>query len=157
MNNFLFKVEDKISKKRAKDLVGKHIHFTWHNKEDDTIETIPGLVLDNNDGMLKIYTMDIVFENASINDNNRFIKDINYDELSNVFVFDKYKEEFWTLLDDLDDKDIILKEFEITNVFGDSIETKVLDYNIPLTFTLEIDGDEVEYPLYFIESIKEKE
>jgi len=153
MNKFLFKVKDKISKKEAKELVGKHIHFTWLNKEDDTIETIPGLVLENNDGMLKIYTMDIVFEDANEDDNSRFVKDINYDELSNVFVFDKYKNEFWTLLDSIDDKDIISKEFEIKNVFGETIKTKVVDYNIPLSLTILLDDDEVEYPLYFIESI----
>ena len=154
MNKFLFKVEDKINKKRARELVGKHIHFTWHNKEDDTIETIPGLVLEDNDGVLKIYTMDIVFEDATADDDSRFVKDINYNELSNVFVFNKYTEEFWTLLDSIDDKDIISKEFEITNVFGKTITTKVVDYNIPLSLTLLIDEDEVEYPLYFIESIK---
>ena len=154
MNKFLFKTEDKINKKRAMELVGKHIHFTWHNKEDDTIETIPGLVLEDNDGMLKIYTMDIIFEDASSDDNTRFIKDIYYNELSNVFEFKKYTEKFWTLLDSIEDKDIISKEFEIKNVFGKTIETKVVDYNIPLSLTLLMDDDEVEYPLYFIESIK---
>lgn len=154
MNKFLFKVEDKITKKKAKELVGKHIHFTWHNKEDDTIETIPGLVLEDNDGMLKIYTMDIVFDDSAVDDSNRFVKDISYDELSNVFEFEKYKDKFWTLLDNIDDKDIISKEFEIKNVFGKSIKTKVVDYNIPLSLTIIVDDCEVEYPLYFIDSIK---
>lgn len=153
MNKFLFKTKDKITKKESKELVGKHIHFTWYNKEDDVMETIPGLVLDNNDGLLSIYTMDIIFEDAKEEDNNRFIKDINYDELSNVLVFDNYTKEFWKLLDNIDDKDIINKEFEIKNIFGNTITTKIVDYNIPLSITILIDKDEVIYPLYFIESI----
>ena len=153
MNKFLFKTKDKISKKESKELVGKHIHFTWYNKEDDVMETIPGLVLDNNDGLLSIYTMDIIFDNATEEDNNRFIKDINYDELSNILVFDNYTKEFWKLLDNLDDKDIINKEFDIKNIFGDTITTKIVDYNIPLSISILIDKDEVVYPLYFIESI----
>ena len=153
MNKFLFKTKDKISKKESKELVGKHIHFTWYNKEDDVMETIPGLVLDNNDGLLSIYTMDIIFDNATEEDNNRFIKDINYDELSNILVFDNYTKEFWKLLDNLDDKDILNKEFDIKNIFGNTITTKIVDYNIPLSITILIDKDEVVYPLYFIESI----
>ena len=153
MNKFLFKTKDKITKKESKELVGKHIHFTWYNKEDDVMETIPGLVLSEEDGVLKIYTMDIIFEDAKEEDNNRFIKDINYDELSNVLVFDNYTNEFWKLLDNIDDKDIINKEFEIKNIFGNTITTKIVDYNIPLSITILIDKDEVIYPLYFIESI----
>ena len=35
---------DKMTEELGESLIGKHMHFTWHNKEDNTIETMPGMV-----------------------------------------------------------------------------------------------------------------
>lgn len=156
MNKFLFKTSKKITDKEAKNLIGKHIHFTWYNKEDDVIETLPGMVLDYNEKILKIYTMDILFDNKDIDDSNRFVKNIRFDEISNIFIFDKYTKDFWKLLDNLDDKNILNKDFKITNVFDQSIDTKIINYNIPLSLTILIDNKEIDYPLYFVKSINKK-
>lgn len=156
MNKFLFKTSKKITDKEAKNLIGKHIHFTWYNKEDDVIETLPGMVLDYNEKILKIYTMDILFDNKDIDDSNRFVKNIRFDEISNIFIFDKYTKDFWKLLDNLDDKNILNKDFKITNVFDQSINTKIINYNIPLSLTILVDNKEIDYPLYFVKSINKK-
>lgn len=156
MNKFLFKTSEKITDKEAKNLIGKHIYFTWYNKEDDVIETLPGMVLDYNEKILKIYTMDILFDNKYIDDSNRFVKNIRFDEISNIFIFDKYTKDFWKLLDNLDDKNILNKDFKITNVFDQSIDTKIINYNIPLSLTILVDNKEIDYPLYFVKSINKK-
>lgn len=36
---------DKMTEDLGKSLIGDNIHFTWHNKEDNTIETIPAKIL----------------------------------------------------------------------------------------------------------------
>ena len=50
---------DKMNEELAKSLIGKHIHFTWHNKDDNTKETMPGKVLSYDDNKITIGTMDI--------------------------------------------------------------------------------------------------
>ena len=51
---------DMMTDELANSLIGKHIHFTWHNKKDNTMETMPGKVLGYNDNKITIGTMDII-------------------------------------------------------------------------------------------------
>ena len=92
---------EKLTEEIAKKLVGKHIHFTWHNKEDNTMETRPGKVLDYNNKMLKIDTLDIIYADTYKEVSNKLIKEINIDDLSDVLTFEEYTKEFWNILDSI--------------------------------------------------------
>ena len=137
-----------IDEEFAKSLVGKHIHFTWHNKEDNTVEIMPGKVLEYSDKKLKIDTMDVIMLDDK--EDSKMIKTFNIDDINDIFVFDKYKKECWTLLDNIE----LNRNYEITNVFGDKINAKIINYDSPLKITILDENNEYDYPLYFIEDIK---
>ena len=69
---------DKMTDEFGKSLIGTHMHFTWHNKDDNTIETMPGKVLDCKDNKIIVDTMDIfMLDNNTSNDNNKMIRTFN--------------------------------------------------------------------------------
>ena len=143
---------EQISGNFAKSLVNKHIHFTCHNREDNTIETMPGKVLNYNNRILEIDAMDIMYDDQSNSESNRLIKKISIDDISDVLVFDKYTKEFWNILDSIDEE-LKSKRFEISDVFGNTFITKILD-NDSLSITILCDDEPYDYPLYFISGLK---
>ena len=144
---------DKLPSDYAKTLIGKHIHFTWHNTFDNTNETMPGKVLDYQNGKIKIDTMDIIMLDDCDKESN-MTKVFDIEDISDIFVFEKYTKEFYKLLDNINEHDLNTKEFEITTVFGDSIKSRILNYSDSLFITIVLDDERYDYPLYFIESIK---
>ncbi|MBR1377091.1 MAG: hypothetical protein IJ565_04705 [Bacilli bacterium] len=150
-NAFILKTMDTITDEYAKTLVDKHIHFTWHNNSEHTIETIPGKVLSYGNNKLIIDTMDIFFDDNDESDN--WIKEIDIKDITNVYAFDNYTKDCFKLLEDIETFND--KIFKITNIFGDKIETKIIDENSPLSITIIVGNDNYEYPLYFIKEIKQ--
>ncbi len=51
-----------VSKSLANDLVGKHIKFTHHIRKDKSKITLPGKVLNYENGIFTIYVNDILYE-----------------------------------------------------------------------------------------------
>ena len=144
---------EKLTEEIAKKLVGKHIHFTWHNREDDTRETMPGKVLDYNDKILKIDTLDIIYEDTCKEVSNELIKEINIDDLSDVLTFEEYTKEFWNILYSITEEDLKRKKFTISDVFGNTFTTRILD-NDSLSITILCNDEPYDYPLYFIKNLK---
>lgn len=60
---------DKMTEDLGKSLIGDNIHFAWHNKEDNTIETIPAKVLECHDGKIILDTINELNAN-NINKHN---------------------------------------------------------------------------------------
>lgn len=144
---------EQISDDLAKSLINKHIHFTWHNREDNTVETMPGKVIDYNNKMLEIDTLDIIYEDESSEESNKLIKKISIDDISEVLVFDKYTKEFWNILDSVSEVDLKNKKFEVSDVFGNTFITRIID-NDSLSITILCNDEPYDYPLYFIKSLK---
>lgn len=144
---------EKLTEEIAKKLVGKHIHFTWHNKEDNTMETMPGKVLDYNNKMLKIDTLDIIYADTYKEVSNKLIKEINIDDLSDVLTFEEYTKEFWNILDSITEEELEERNFEISDVFGNTFTTRILD-NDSLSITILCDDEPYDYPLYFISGLR---
>ena len=149
MSNFKLNTIDTIDEEFAKSLVGKHIHFTWHNRKEKAIETMPGLVKSYDKGILKVDIMDIFSLDIDDFKGHPYkIKDI-----TDVYVFNEYNKNYEKLRD-IDDEEINKELFEITNIFGNTITSKVLDYDYPLYITILIDDKPYDYPIYFIKEIK---
>ena len=144
---------EQISDDFAKSLINKHIHFTLHNREDNTIETMPGKVIGYNNKMLEIDTLDIIYEDESSEESNKLIKKISIDDISEVLVFDKYTKEFWNILDSVSEVDLKNKKFEVSDIFGNTFITRIL-YNDSISITILCDYEPYDYPLYFIKSLK---
>lgn len=144
---------DVMSEELAKSLIGKHIHFTWHNKEDNTSEIMPGKVLDYKNNKITIGTMDITM----LDDENKdgIVMTYDIDDITDIFPFEEneYNHNFLNLLDDVNEEDLNKTKYEI-KLFDVVITTTILDYDMPLTITFGSSSDKTEYPLYFIKSIK---
>ena len=143
---------DKMTEELAKSLIGKHIHFTWHNKDDNTKETMPGKVLSYDDNKITIGTMDITM----LDDENKdgIVMTYDIDDITDIFPFEdyEYNHDFLHLLDDVNEEDLGKTKYDI-NLFDATITTTILDYDMPLTLTFGSSKDKSEYPLYFIKSI----
>ena len=157
---FELNTKETLDEETAKTLVNKNIHFTWHNKKERTIMTIPGKVLDYKNGYLKVFTTNIAFEDQSVDEkSNKMIENIALDEISNYMVFDNYTKEFYDLAENIefDDNDqIILKPYKVTNIFNESIEciiTTIDAFEMGLVYKYNNDLVEIEYPTYFIKRI----
>ena len=139
----------------AKTLINEHIHFTWHNKSDHTVSTMPGKVLDYKDGTLTIYTLDIIYKDISdeLNDTNENVLDIDIDDIYDVYVFDTYTNNFWELLEPITESDINSTLFKVEDIYGNSVVSKLLREDI-LSITIMLEGAPYDYPTYFIKSIE---
>ena len=144
---------DKMSEELAKSLINKHIHFTWHNKEDKTKETMPGKVLAYENNKITIGTMDIVMLDNE--DKDGIIMTYDIGDITDIFPFEdnEYNHNILHLLDDVKEEDLNKTRYEI-NLFNAVITTTILDYDMPLTITFGSSSDKTEYPLYFIKSIR---
>ena len=154
--DFFLDTIDIIDSEYANSLVGKHIHFTHHDTKDNTVITMPGKVLEYNDGKLKIFTNDIIFDDDTNDDNNKMIEFIDINDISNLFVFDNYTKEYWNLVDTIDNNRI----YTITNIYGNSIEGIISDMDSNIITILYKDllnnVNSIEYPLYLISDIYER-
>jgi|GEM_PF-6570411 len=161
---FELKTREVLTDKDAKDLVDKNIHFTWWNKKEKSMMTLPGKVIGYEDGKLKIFTYSITFEDDSVDEeHNKMIEVIPIDEIEDYMTFDNYTKEFWNLTEiiECDGKDQPLKKiYKVENIFGESVDCiiEMFDsFSIAMTYKLS-NGDVVRtgYPLYFVKSIEEK-
>lgn len=144
---------DVMTEEFAKSLIGKHIHFTWHSKEDNTTETMPGKVLDYKDNKITIGTMDIIMLDNEDKDGIVMTYDIN--DITDIFPFEdnEYNHDFLHLLDDVDEKDLNKTKYDIEFFDNTIITTKIINFDIPLSITFGSLDDVSEFPLYFIKSI----
>ena len=147
---------DLLTEELGKSLIDEHIYYTWHNKEDNTIETLPGKVLDCKDGKISIDTLDIfMLDNDTSLENNKMIKTYNIEDITDIYPFkeDEYNHDVLDMIKDIDETDYNNTLFDIS--YGnDSIKAIIVDINAPLSITLNISNEIYEYPLYLIKSIK---
>lgn len=80
---------DKMTEEFVKSLIEKHMHFTWHNKEDNTFETMPGKVISCKDNKITVDTMDIfMLDDDASNENSKMIRTFNIDDITDIFPFE---------------------------------------------------------------------
>lgn len=147
---------DKMTEELGKSLIGQHMHFTWHNKEDNTIETMPGKVLDCNDNKIIIDTMDIfMLDEDTSNENNKMIRTFNTDDITDIFPFeeDEYNPDVLDMVKDIDEADYNKTRYDIY-LADATITTTIEDIDTPLTLTMNLSGELCEYPLYFVYAIR---
>lgn len=147
---------DKMTEKLGKSLIGKHMHFTWHNKEDNTIETMSGKVLDCKDNKIIVDTMDIfMLDNNASNDNNKMIRTFNIDDINDIFPFeeDEYNLDVLDMVKDIDESDYNKTRYDIY-LADATITTTIADIDTPLTLIMNLSGELCEYPLYFVYAIR---
>lgn len=147
---------DKMTEELGKSLIGQHMHFTWHNKEDNTIETMPGKVLDCNDNKIIVDTMDIfMLDEDTSNENNKMIRTFNIDDITDIFPFEdnEYNHDVLDMIKDIDESDYNKKFYDIY-LANATITTTIADMDVPLTLTMNLSGKLCEYPLYFIYAIR---
>ena len=85
-NEFKIKTIERLSEESVLSLVGKRIHFTWHNINKHTKWTMPGKVLSLKSNKLRVFTMDIIFDEDEIDDNcNNMIEEIDLNEIIYVY------------------------------------------------------------------------
>ena len=65
-NEFKIKTIERLSEESVLSLVGKRIHFTWHNINKHTKWTMPGKVLSLKSNKLRVFTMDIIFDEEKL-------------------------------------------------------------------------------------------
>lgn len=144
---------DEMTEELALSLIDKHIHFTYHDRNDNTIHTMPGTVLDYENGKIKIDTMDITYDDWD----NSLVRVFNLEDITDIFPFsDKmYNHNFLELFEDLEFEDLNKTKYKI-QVFDDIfITTTIKDVeNFPLSILISIDGKDCEIPVYFIKSAK---
>ena len=76
-----------IDESAAKNLVGRNIHFTWWNKKDKTMETLPGKVISYGNGKLKVFAYNIIFEEKSEDvPDNKMIRTIPIEEIEDYMI-----------------------------------------------------------------------
>lgn len=144
-----------LTEEVASTLINKTISFRWHDGEE--VSLIPGKVLKYENGKLTIFTSSIIFDETD-DENNEFIKEINIEDIKDVYVLEKYNEEFDNLLDeDINEQEV----YQINTLNGKSFECIILNYDSFNIDCIYIDNNnmicDIEYPLYLIESIKKKE
>ena len=141
----------------ARDLANKkvHIHFLWHNKEDNTIETMPGKVLNYQNGKITVDTMDIFMldDTTSIKD-NKLVRTFNIEDITDIFPFEdyEYNHDVLDMIDDIDESNYN-KTFYDIYLLDAIVTTTIADIDAPLTLTMNLSGELCEYPLYFIKAI----
>ena len=142
-----------MTEQLAKSLIGKHIHFTWHNREDNTQETMPGKVLDYKNERITIGTMDILMLDKEDKDGIVMTYDIN--DITDIFPFEekKYNNSFLHLLDDFNEENLNKSRYDIELFDNSVVTTSIIDLDMPFFITFGVSGDESEFPLYFIKSI----
>ena len=147
---------NKMTEELGRSLIGKHMHFTWHNKEDNTIEIMPGKVLDCKDNKITVDTMDIfMLDDDTSNKTNKMIKTFTIDDITDIFLFedDEYNPDVLNMIKDIDESDYNKTRYDI--YLGDAtITTTIVDIDAPLTLTMNISGELCEFPLYFVRYIK---
>ena len=147
---------DKMTEELGKSIIGKHMHFTWHNKEDNTIETMPGKVLDCKNGKITVDTMDIfMLDDETSNENNKMIRIFDINDITDIFPFedDEYNPNFLDMIKDIDESDYNKTCYDI--YLGDAtITATIADIDTPLTLTMNLSGELCEYPLYFVYAIR---
>lgn len=142
----------------ARDLANKkvHIHFSCHNKEDNTIETMPGKVLNYQNGKITVDTMDIFMldDTTSIKD-NKLIRTFNIEDITDIFPFEdyEYNHDVLDMIDDIDESNYN-KTFYDIYLLDAIVTTTIADIDAPLTLTMNLSGELCEYPLYFIKAIR---
>lgn len=156
---FKFKSISNINDSFAKSLINKHIHFTWHDRKECTKTNLPGKVISYENGKLKIFTMDIIFDDNEVGeDGNCMIYDIELRDISDVFVFDNYNHIFLDLHEFIRDDFHESAAYRITNIWNKSIECMIIDSDsISIRFICRNETNELinaEYPLYFISKIE---
>lgn len=147
----------------AKGLVGRNIHFTWRNKKEKSIQTLPGKIISYEAGKVEVFTHNIVFEDFEDEKNNKMILTIPIDEIEDYVIFDDYTKEFWNLIEVIEcdeDEQPLKKIYKVDNIFGESVDCiidKLDSFCIDLSYKLSSeDVVRVEYPLYFIKNIELK-
>lgn len=147
---------DKMTEELGKSLINKHMHFIWHNREDNTIETMPGKVLDCKDNKIIVDTMDIfMLDDDTTNDNNKMIRTFNIDDITDIFPFkdEEYNHNVLNMIKEIDESDYNKTRYDI--YLGDAtITTTIADIDAPLTLTMNLSGELCEYPLYFVYAIR---
>ena len=83
----------------AKELVGRNIHFTWRNKKEKSIQTLPGKIISYEAGKVKVFTYNIIFGDSEDEENNKMVLTIPIDEIENYITFDDFTKEFWNLIE----------------------------------------------------------
>ena len=144
---------DMMTDELANSLIGKHIHFTWHNKKDNTVETMPGKVIDYKDNKITIGTMDIIMLDNEDKDGIVMTYDIN--DITDIFKFEdnEYNHDFLHLLDNVKEEDLNKTRYNIEFFDNTVITTNIIEVDMPLSITFGISNDISEFPLYFIKSI----
>ena len=142
----------------ARDLASKkaHIHFSWHNKEDSTVESMPGTVLKYQNGKITVDTMDIFMldDTISIKD-NKLVRTFNIGDITDIFTFEdyEYNHNVLDMIDDIDESNYN-KTFYDIYLLNAIVTTTIADIDAPLTLTMNLSGELCEYPLYFIKAIR---
>ena len=109
----------------AKGLVGRNIHFTWRNKKEKSIQTLPGKIISYEAGKVEVFTHNIVFEDFEDEKNNKMILTIPIDEIEDYVIFDDYTKEFWNLIEVIEcdeDEQPLKKIYKVDNIFGESVD-----------------------------------
>lgn len=144
---------DIMTDELANSLIGKHIHFTWHNKKNNTVETMPGKVLDYKDNKITIGTMDIIMLDDEDKDGIVMTYDIN--DITDIFKFEdnEYNHDFLHLLDDVKEEDLNKTIYNIELFDNTIITTNIIEVDMPLSIAFGSLDNISEFPLYFIKSI----
>lgn len=158
-NEFKIKTIERLSEESVLSLVGKRIHFTWHNINKHTKWTMPGKVLSLKSNKLRVFTMDIIFDEDEIDDDcNNMIEEIDLNEIIDVYEFSNYNPNFLDLHDYIHDDFHESAAYRITNIWNKSIECMIIDSDsISIRFICRNENNELindEYPLYFISKIE---
>ena len=147
---------DKMTEELVKKFIGRHMHFIWHNKEDNTIETMPGKILNYQNGRITVDTMDIFMldDTTSIKD-NKLVRTFNIEDITDIFPFEdyEYNHDVLSMIDDIDESNYN-KTFYDIYLLDAIVTTTIADIDAPLTLTMNLSGELCEYPLYFIKKIK---
>lgn len=156
--SFLLKEIEIIDENTVKELIGKHIKFTKHNRQEKSKVTLPGKVIDYKDGLVLIYEYDIIYEPSEppLDDE---IENISINDISNVVIFDEYNKDFVEGFTDINNEnfELIKGIYKITNIYNKTIEGFLLDadsFNIDFVYKNKKGFQIIEYPLYLINSIE---
>ena len=159
---FELDTKEKLTEEDISNVLNKNIHFTWWNKNEKSMETLPGKVIGYENGKLKVFTYSITFDDDSIDEeHNKMIVSIPLEEIEDYIIFDNYTKEFWNLTEviECDGNDQPLKKiYKIENIFSESLECVIElfdSFTLALAYRLS-DGKtaRVGYPLYFVKSIE---
>lgn len=151
-----------LKEEDVRNVLNRNIHFTWWNKKENSMETLPAKVISYDNGKLKVFTYSITFDDDSVDEeHNKMIVSIPLDEIEDYMIFDNYTKEFWNLTEliECDENDQPLKKiYKIENIFGESLECVIElfdSFTLALAYRLS-DGKTVRvgYPLYFVKSIE---